>query len=51
MLSQQTIETVQATIPLLAENGEAIPRHFYGKLLTENPELNHVFNPSNQGKG
>ena len=34
MLSQQTIESVQSTIPLLAENGEAITRHFYGNLLT-----------------
>lgn len=51
MLSQQTVEIVQSTIPLLAENGEAITRHFYSKLLTENPELNNVFNPANQKKG
>jgi nitric oxide dioxygenase len=51
MLSAQTIEIVESTIPLLAEQGEAITRHFYDKLLTENPELNNVFNPANQAKG
>lgn len=51
MLSAHTIETVESTIPLLAEQGEAITRHFYAKLLTENPELNNVFNPANKGKG
>ena len=51
MLSQQTIEIVQSTIPLLAENGEAITRHFYGNLLTDNPELKNVFNPTNQQDG
>jgi len=51
MLSAKTIEVVESTIPLLAEHGEAITRHFYDKLLTENPELNNVFNPSNQAQG
>lgn len=51
MLSAQTIEIVESTIPLLAEHGEAITRHFYDKLLTENPELNNVFNPANQAQG
>ena len=51
MLSQQTIEIVQSTIPLLAENGEAITRHFYGNLLTDNPGLKNVFNPTNQQDG
>tara|TARA_R110002111_G_scaffold149064_2_gene216107 strand:+ start:810 stop:1988 length:1179 start_codon:yes stop_codon:yes gene_type:complete len=51
MLSAQTIEVVESTIPILAEHGEAITRHFYDKLLTENPELNNVFNPSNQAQG
>ena len=51
MLSQQTIEIVQSTIPLLAENGEAITHHFYGNLLTDNPGLKNVFNPTNQQDG
>ena len=51
MLSQQTIESVQSKIPLLAENGEAITRHFYGNLLTDNPELKNIFNPTNQQDG
>ncbi len=51
MLSAQTIEIVESTIPLLAEHGEAITRHFYDKLLTENPDLDNVFNPSNQAQG
>ncbi|MCL4144214.1 UNVERIFIED_CONTAM: hypothetical protein GTU68_064563 [Idotea baltica] len=51
MLSKETIEIVESTIPLLVKHGEDITTHFYGKLLTENPELKNVFNPSNQAQG
>ena len=51
MLTNETIKIVESTIPLLAEHGEEITRHFYDKLLTENPELKNVFNPSNQAQG
>jgi nitric oxide dioxygenase len=51
MLSQQTIETVQSTIPLLAEHGQAITKNFYGKLFQAHPELKNIFNMNNQQDG
>lgn len=51
MLTSETIEIVESTIPLLVEQGEKITQHFYDKLLTENPELKNVFNPANQAQG
>ncbi len=51
MLSQQTIDTVQSTIPLLEQQGEKIIQHFYQNLLSENESLRHIFNESNQKKG
>ena len=51
MLSQQTIETVESTIPLLAEHGQTITQNFYGKLFAAHPELKNVFNLNNQQDG
>ncbi|OUR65429.1 nitric oxide dioxygenase [Methylophaga sp. 42_25_T18] len=51
MLSEQTIETVQSTIPLLAEHGLKITEHFYEKLFKAHPELKNVFNENNQKEG
>ncbi|MBL4900070.1 MAG: NO-inducible flavohemoprotein [Colwellia sp.] len=51
MLSQQTIETVESTIPLLAEHGLKITEHFYEKLFKAHPELKNVFNSNNQKDG
>ena len=51
MLSQQTIETVQSTIPLLAEHGQTITQNFYEKLFVAHPELKNVFNLNNQQDG
>ncbi|TDO97361.1 NO-inducible flavohemoprotein [Marinomonas balearica] len=48
MLTQTHIDTVKATIPLLASAGTAITTHFYNRMFTHNPELKHVFNMSNQ---
>ncbi|OUR71274.1 nitric oxide dioxygenase [Methylophaga sp. 41_12_T18] len=51
MLSQQTIETVQSTIPLLAEHGQKITEHFYESLFKAHPELKNIFNENNQKDG
>ena len=51
MLSQQTIETVQSTIPLLAEHGHTITENFYEKLFKAHPELKNIFNMNNQQNG
>jgi nitric oxide dioxygenase len=51
MLTQQHIDTVKATIPLLASAGVAITDHFYRRLFTHHPELKNIFNLSHQHSG
>lgn len=51
MFSQQTIDLIKATVPLLQQQGEAITRHFYKTMLTEHPELKAFFNEANQVEG
>ncbi|MGF1684396.1 NO-inducible flavohemoprotein [Photobacterium minamisatsumaniensis] len=51
MISQQTIDTVKATAPLLAQTGPALTAHFYDRMFKHNPELNDIFNMSNQRNG
>ena len=51
MLSQQHIDTVKATIPLLASAGPAITEHFYQRMFAHNPELKHMFNMTHQRTG
>jgi nitric oxide dioxygenase len=51
MLSQQHIDTVKATIPLLASAGPAITEHFYKRMFSHNPELQDVFNMTHQKTG
>ncbi|MFW5386569.1 NO-inducible flavohemoprotein [Yersinia sp. 2542 StPb PI] len=51
MLDNQTIATVQATIPLLAATGPKLTAHFYDRMFEHNPELKHIFNMSNQFNG
>ncbi|SHN32874.1 NO-inducible flavohemoprotein [Gracilibacillus kekensis] len=50
-LDIKTIETVKATVPVLAEHGTAITTRFYQLLFTNHPELKNIFNQSNQKKG
>ncbi|WP_173918120.1 NO-inducible flavohemoprotein [Halobacillus sp. Marseille-Q1614] len=50
-LDQKTIETVKATVPVLAEHGEAITKHFYQRLFEAHPELKNIFNMTNQRAG
>lgn len=51
MLSQQTIDVVKSTAPVLQENGETLTRHFYKRMFAENPEVIPLFNQSNQEGG
>ena len=51
MLSQQTIDIIKSTVPVLEEHGTAITTVFYKNLLNENPELLNIFNHTNQKKG
>lgn len=50
-LDQETIEIIKSTVPVLQEHGEAITKHFYKKMLENEPELKNVFNQTNQRKG
>ncbi|MCY0965273.1 NO-inducible flavohemoprotein [Parathalassolituus penaei] len=51
MLSQQHIEIVKSTIPLLEQAGPALTEHFYKRMFSHNPELLNVFNRANQRSG
>ncbi|MCV2401997.1 NO-inducible flavohemoprotein [Marinomonas sp. C2222] len=51
MLSQQHIDTVRSTIPLLVSANTLITEHFYNRLFTHHPELQNIFNMSHQSTG
>jgi nitric oxide dioxygenase len=51
MLSQQTIDIVKSTAPILDEHGETLTKHFYKRMFSHNPEVAPYFNPANQAGG
>lgn len=51
MLSQQTIDIVKSTAPILDEHGETLTKHFYARMFSHNPEVAPFFNPANQAGG
>lgn len=51
MLSQDTIDIVKSTVPVLNENGDALTSHFYKRMFEQNPEVKRFFNASNQAEG
>ena len=51
MLSQQTIDIIKSTVPVLEVHGTEITSRFYDLLFTNHPELKNVFNQTNQRKG
>lgn len=51
MLSQQTIDIVKSTAPILQEHGETLTKHFYKRMFSHNPEVLPFFNPANQEGG
>lgn len=51
MLTQETIETIKSTVPLLEKNGRLITDTFYGNLFLNHPFLKNIFNKANQSKG
>lgn len=50
-LNPKTIEIVKSTVPVLAENGEAITKRFYEMMFANHPELLNIFNHANQKQG
>lgn len=51
MLSQQTIEIVKSTAPILQQHGETLTKHFYKRMFAHNPEVIPFFNHANQTEG
>ena len=51
MLSQQTIDIVKSTVPVLEEYGTTITKTFYKNMFAAHPELLNIFNQTNQEKG
>lgn len=51
MLSQQTIDIVKSTAPILEQHGETLTKHFYKRMFSHNPEVAPYFNPANQAEG
>lgn len=50
-LTEQQIATVKSTVPLLESAGPSITEYFYKRMFSHNPELQHIFNMSNQQSG
>ncbi len=51
MLSQQTIDIVKSTAPILDQHAETLTRHFYKRMFSHNPEVVSFFNPAHQHSG
>ncbi|KGR90022.1 dihydropteridine reductase [Ureibacillus massiliensis 4400831 = CIP 108448 = CCUG 49529] len=51
MLSQQTIDVIKSTVPVLEQHGVTITKTFYSNMLNAHPELLNYFNRANQQKG
>lgn len=51
MLSNNVINTIKETAPILAEQGIQITDLFYQKLFHNHPELQNIFNMANQKQG
>ncbi|WP_144144551.1 NO-inducible flavohemoprotein [Paraburkholderia sp. BCC1884] len=50
-LTADQIARVKATVPVLAEHGATITRHFYKRMFAHHPELKNVFNQTHQKSG
>jgi nitric oxide dioxygenase len=51
MLTEQHIQIIKSTIPLLENAGPALTKYFYQRLFSHEPELQDIFNMSNQHNG
>ncbi|WNC68740.1 NO-inducible flavohemoprotein [Thalassotalea nanhaiensis] len=51
MLTDAHIDIIKSTIPLLENAGSALTNHFYKRMFSQNPELQDIFNMSNQHTG
>jgi nitric oxide dioxygenase len=51
MLTEQHIPIIKSTIPLLENAGPALTKYFYQRMFSHAPELQDIFNMSNQANG
>lgn len=51
MLTQQTMDIIKSTAPVLEVHGVTITKTFYKNLFEANPSLFNIFNQTNQAKG
>ncbi|MDO5769201.1 MAG: globin domain-containing protein [Psychrobacter sp.] len=51
MATQQTIDIVKSTVPVLEQHGTHITKVFYQNMFAEHPELLDIFNETNQKLG
>jgi len=51
MLTDNHIDIIKSTIPLLENAGPALTGHFYQRMFSHNPELQDIFNMANQHSG
>lgn len=51
VLTADQIARVKATVPVLAEHGTTITKHFYKRMFAHHPELKNVFNQTHQQSG
>jgi len=51
MLSQETMDIIKSTAPVLEVHGKDITTVFYKRLFESHPELLNIFNQTNQRKG
>lgn len=50
-LTQEQIQIIKATIPILKEGGVTLTTQFYKNMLNENPEVKSIFNAAHQATG
>ncbi|KAF2178397.1 globin-like protein [Zopfia rhizophila CBS 207.26] len=50
-LTPSQVETIKATVPVLAQHGETVTKKFYHDMLEAHPELRNIFNNTHQATG
>ncbi|MFM0568939.1 NO-inducible flavohemoprotein [Paraburkholderia caledonica] len=50
-LTAEQLARVKATVPVLAEHGTTITKHFYKRMFAHHPELKNLFNQTHQQSG
>lgn len=51
MLTDSDIQIIKSTIPVLAQAGPSLTKHFYQRMFTHHPEVQNIFNASHQASG